>query len=184
MRPNRSRTRFVIPTPPSPLEIMTTLPLTRAAFRLGSLRIAALAVVMATCAACRGREPQDRNAELLALNAEYDRALVDADSVALDSLYHADFTYLGPGGEMRTRAAQIAALTSGRVDVIEGQSDSVIVRAYGPAAVLVGQFRGRAAVGADAFAFHERYSTTWLLESGRWWLVLEHGTVMRQSAGP
>jgi len=170
--------------PPRPIEIMTDQPLTRKTFRLGPLRITALAVVAVACAACRGREPQDFNAELLALNAEYDRALVDADSIALDSLYHADFTYLGPGGELRTRAAQIAALTSGRVDVVEGHSDSVLVRGYGSAAVLIGQFRGRAEVGAEAFAFHERYSTTWLLKSGRWRLVLEHGTVMRESAGP
>ena len=48
--------------------------------RLGLIRMAALAVVTASC---RDRQPQDPNAELLALNAEYDRAPVGADSVAL-----------------------------------------------------------------------------------------------------
>lgn len=141
---------------------------------------ALLAVSVAAVAACRDASMTDPAAALLARNAAYDRALVEGDSVSLDSLYHPDFTYLGPGGELRTRSAQLNALTSGRVDIVEGQSDSVVVRVYDSAAIVIGQFRGRARAGTDAFSFHERYSTTWLRVNGSWMLVLEHGTIMRE----
>jgi Domain of unknown function (DUF4440) len=130
---------------------------------------------------CRDASPPDTLSTLLGLNAAYDRALVDANALSLDSIYHRDFTYIGPGGELRSRAQQIAALTSGRVDVIEGRSDSVEVHVYGPAAIVIGQFIGSAQVGTDRFSFRERYSTTWLLEAGRWRLRLEHGTVVRDT---
>lgn len=81
---------------------------------------------------------------------------------------------------MHTRSAQLKALTSGRVDIVEGQSDSVVVRVYGSVAIVIGHFRGRARAGTDTFSFHERYSTTWLRENGSWMLVLEHGTIMRE----
>ncbi|MCU0649252.1 MAG: nuclear transport factor 2 family protein [Gemmatimonadaceae bacterium] len=140
------------------------------------LLVCAAVVLLAGCANAR---PTDATATLLQLNAAYDRALLDADSVSLDSLYHPDFTYLGPGGEVRTRAQQIDALTSGRVDVLEGKSDSIVVRVYGTTATLLGRFTGRAQVGTDRFSLRERYSTTWLWDAGRWRLLVEHGTVMR-----
>jgi ketosteroid isomerase-like protein len=143
---------------------------------------ALLPVVALLTGACTGAPPTDASAALRGLNAAYDRALLDADAVALDSLYHPDFAYLGPGGELRSRTEQIAALTSGRVDVVEGRSDSVQLRVYGSTAILLGQFSGRARVGADSFAFRERYSTTWLLDAGRWKLLVEHGTVLRVPA--
>jgi ketosteroid isomerase-like protein len=146
------------------------------------LVLSLLPVVALLTGACTGAPPTDASAALRALNSAYDRALLDADAVALDSLYHPDFTYLGPGGELRSRAEQIAALTSGRVDVVEGRSDSVQVRVYGTTAILLGQFSGRARVGTDSFAFRERYSTTWLLDAGRWKLLVEHGTVLRVPA--
>ena len=151
---------------------------------IGSFRRGLVAGAVLVCAACSGTVPSEPTAELLALNAAYDRALVEADSVALDSLYHPDFTYLGPGGVVRSRASQIHALMSGHVDVIEGGSDIVTVRVYGSVAVMLGEFRGRARVGTDTFALHERYSTTWLRESGRWTLVLEHGSIMREPGTP
>ena len=133
-------------------------------------------------AGCAAPTREDGATSLLALNAAYDRALVDADSVALDSLYHPDFIYLGPGGELRARTAQIEALTSGRVDILEGRSDSLEIRTYGSTAIMLGRFSGRAQDGAERFAFRERYSTTWVREAGRWRLLLAHGTVMREPA--
>lgn len=144
-----------------------------------ALPIGVLAIT--SCGDATGDNTTDDNAavSLRALNAAYDRALLDADSVSLDSIYHPDFTYLGPDGVMRSRREQIATLMSGDVDVIEGKSDSVDVRLYGSTAILLGQFIGRAQVGPEQFAFRERYSTVWLRESGQWRLLVEHGTVLR-----
>ncbi|HEY0929861.1 MAG TPA: nuclear transport factor 2 family protein [Gemmatimonas sp.] len=138
-----------------------------------------LLVFAVAVAACSGAPGEDPATTLRALNAAYDRALLDADSVALDSIYHQDFKYLGPSGELRSRAAQIAALTSGKVDLVKGKSDSVDIHVYGTTAIVIGQFSGRAQVDANRFAFRERYSTTWLRENGRWRLIVEHGTVLR-----
>lgn len=132
---------------------------------------------------CAEAAPEDGAISLLALNAAYDRAIISADSVALDSIYHPEFTYLGSGGEMRARTAQIAALTSADVDVLDGRSDSVEVRTYGTAAIVLGRFSGQGQVGAERFAFRERYSTTWVRDAGQWRLLLEHATVAREPAG-
>lgn len=60
-----------------------------------------LPTAAAIVVACTAAAPEDLTATLRALDAAYDRALLGADSVALDSIYRPDFSYLGPGGELR-----------------------------------------------------------------------------------
>lgn len=132
--------------------------------------------------ACASQPSIDsRRAELQEANRQYDVALLNADARALGELYADDFVYLGPNGVVRDRAAQIEAITSGKVDLIEGHSSDVDIRLYDATAVLTGQFHGRVRVEGREFAFSERYSTVWVDQKGVWRMVLEHGSVVEET---
>lgn len=136
---------------------------------------------MATLAACvTGRDQGVDRLALTEANAAYDSALLHADAKALDHLYADDFRYFGPKGVERNKAQQIAALTSGDVDLLDGDSSDVDIRLYGATAVLTGKYMGRVRVSGREFAFTERYSTVWTNEKGSWRLVLEHGSVIEK----
>jgi ketosteroid isomerase-like protein len=114
------------------------------------------------------------------LNRLYDGALIEADLKVLDRLYSADFKYISFQGEIRNKEEQIESLVIGRVDVLSGTSDQVEVRIYGNVAILTGRFIGRAKVENQEFAVAERYSTVWVQESGKWRLVLEHASMIKE----
>lgn len=111
-------------------------------------------------------------------NRKYDAALLGADARALGELYADDFRYFGPNDVVRNKSSQIAALTSGAVDLIDGRSSDVDIRIYGTTAVVTGKFAGRVRVSGREFAFNEPYSTVWVRQRGEWRLVLEHGSVV------
>lgn len=156
---------------------MTAVPARIASRRAWRTRLGAAAlVVVAGCSAVSPRD--DADAALLRTNLEYDAALVAGDAGALERLYAEDFVYLGPGAVVRDKRAQIAAFADGTIDLLEGRSDDVAVRRYGDTAVMTGRFTGRVLDRGREYAFKERYSAVWVLDDGRWRLVLEHGTVV------
>jgi ketosteroid isomerase-like protein len=140
------------------------------------------AVALGAICACTPISSLDVNrAALTDANRRYDAALLSGDAAALQALYADDFQYFGPGNVVRDKAAQVEALTSGKVDLIEGSSSNVEIRIYGATAVLTGRFAGRASVSGREFSFTERYSTVWVRQDGAWRLVLEHGTVIEDN---
>jgi len=125
---------------------------------------------------------ESHRAALADANRKYDAALIDADAATLRELYADDFRYFGPNHVVRDRAAQIEALTSGAVDLIDGKSSDVEIRIYESTAVLTGRFSGRVSVSGREFAFSERYSTVWVRQQNRWRMVLDHGSVIEEGS--
>lgn len=121
----------------------------------------------------------DAAESLRAINAEYDRALVNDDVGALDRIYSEDFTYTNPDGVLRSKPDQIAFVRAGKLGLTAGHSDDVHVRVYGDFAIITGRFNGvlRGAVGQ--VEFRERYTTTWLRRADRWVLLAEQGNIIK-----
>lgn len=136
-------------------------------------------LALSGCVSKPGLESQ--RTELVNANRKYDAALLGANARALGDLYADDFRYFGPKDVVRNKSAQIAALTSGAVDLIDGRSSEVDIRIYGTTAVVTGKFAGRVRVSGREFAFTERYSTVWVRQRGEWRLVLEHGSVVEEA---
>ena len=116
---------------------------------------------------------------LRTLNAEYDRALVNADVAALARIYSEDFTYTTPDGVLRSKAEQLAFVGAGKLGLTSGSSDDVRVRVYGDFAVITGGFNGVLRGAGGKIAFRERYTTAWLRREGRWVLLAEQGTFIK-----
>lgn len=116
---------------------------------------------------------------LRAANAEYDKALVDADVQVLDRLYSEDFTYTSFDGVLRSRTEQIAFVKAGKLGLTAGSSDEVRIRVYGDFAVITGRFNGVVGDGPGKRSFHERYTTAWLRRDGRWVLLVEQGNLIK-----
>ena len=142
--------------------------------------VVALVLALTACSAVPSKP--SRLAALIDANARYDTALVAADAAALAQLYADDFLYVTtPSDTRRNKTQQIAALTSGAVDLIEGKSSEVDARLHGDTATITGKFSGRYVASGKTVSFVERYTTTWLWNDGAWRLVLEHGGMLGET---
>lgn len=140
------------------------------------------AVLLVTCLVSSWVDPAlaaDAAESLRALNAEYDKALVNDDAEVLDRIYSDDFTYTTPDGALRSRAEQLAFVKAGRLGLTSGSSDDVRVRVYGDFAVITGRFKGVLGEAPNRVEFRERYTTAWLRRAGRWMLLAEQGNIIK-----
>jgi uncharacterized protein (TIGR02246 family) len=115
------------------------------------------------------------------LDHERIQAQINADALALDRLYAADFLGVGPSGTVRTKTQVIADFTSGELKFQNITTDEVQVRVYGNTAVetglstMTGQDKGKS-VPRDT-----RFTRVWVKQEGQWRLVANHySTVITQ----
>jgi len=146
---------------------------------MGAKKLATAMVVICMVASLSPVLAADEAESLRAVNAEYDRALVNDDVEALDRIYSEDFTYTTFDGVLRSRVEQIAFVKAGKLGLTSGRSDDVRVRVYGDFAVITGRFNGVTGVGAGTVEFRERYTTAWLRRDGRWMLLAEQGNLIK-----
>jgi uncharacterized protein (TIGR02246 family) len=108
------------------------------------------------------------------LDNERIQAQLHADATALDRIYAADFTGVGPSGTVRTKPQVILDFTSGDLKYQSITTDDVQVRVYGNTAVetgratMNGQDKGRTVPRAP------RYTRVRVKQQGRWRLVANH----------
>ena len=67
------------------------------------------------------------------------QAQINADAVALDRIYAADFIGIGPSGRVRTKPQVISDFTSGHLKFQSITTDDIQVRVYGNTAVETGR---------------------------------------------
>lgn len=146
--------------------------------RLGAAFLAA-ALALAGCGG--DRPPADRTeaeSELRRANADYDRAIVTGDAAALDAILADDYSYVTAEGEVRDKVTQIAALTSGQMQIMSAGSEDVAIRWIGDDALMIGRFPARVRSGGRTVQIDERYSALWSREDGRWRLRHEHASLI------
>lgn len=118
--------------------------------------------------------------ELTLLNQQYDSLLISADTARLSKLYAPEFSYTTPEGQVRNKAQQLTNLASGGLKLEVGKSDEVEVMVYDSTAVLTGRFIGKGTFAQNFVDIQERYTTVWVKRDGRWQLVKEQGTFIKQ----
>ena len=142
------------------------------------MRIFASIATLALLTSCQSGEQSSAKAAVRAANAEYDRALVDGDAVALDRFYTDDFKRSGNDGQVHGKQDQIAFISS-EIDLLEARSDEVAVTMLGPDAALVtGRISGRYRYQGKVDDFTERYTSVWLRQDGRWRVRHEHASLV------
>ena len=144
--------------------------------KLTPLLIACTAATLGSCATVqRMKSPAGDDMSLRVANADYDRALIAANAVALNGIYAEDFSFVGDKAELRNKREQISYMTNGTVRLLSAASDEIAVTRLGPNhALLTGRFRA----GAYEADFVERYTSIWVRQNSRWRLRHEHSSLL------
>ena len=115
------------------------------------------------------------HAEIAALEAELRAAQLAADASALDRLIDDDLLFTGPGGELATKAEDLAAHRGGLVRFTAHEPEEMRIRRVGDDVVVValrtrlaGEFAG------SSFSGTYRYTRVWARAAGRWRIVAGH----------
>jgi ketosteroid isomerase-like protein len=112
--------------------------------------------------------------ELLAVAAEWDRAMVQNDAEAIGKYMTDDWLIVGPDGTIGDKATFLRLVASGTLahDVME--TDDATVRVYGDAAVLLARGVSGGHYAGQPFREVERVSCVFVRDEGRWRCVLTH----------
>src|SRR5262245_55671744 len=122
------------------------------------------------------RATMDRNAhdELMALAAEWDRAMVQNDAYTIGRYMANDWTIVGSDGSLGDKATFLGLVRSGVLSHDVMTSEDMNVRVYGATAVTVS--RGVSGGTYHGRPFHEveRVSCVFVRQDGQWRCVLTH----------
>jgi hypothetical protein len=121
--------------------------------------------------------PPGPEGEILAAEAERQRALVDADLAALGTLCADELRFTHASGSVQTKYRLFAALESGRLDYVSIKTRDEIVNVYGETGVLSGD----AAVQVQLPRGRRRtidnvYTAVYVKRDGAWRLVAYQST--------
>ena len=101
--------------------------------------------------------------------AEWVRALVAADLVALDAIYADDLVYIHSNGSVDTKREWLGAIESGRIDFSAVTPRDLKVRNYGSTAVVNALYD----VVLNARPMTIQYLTVYVKDDGRWRIVTQ-----------
>ena len=134
-------------------------------------------VVLPILGAASFAAPAATDAEIRAMEKQWNEARVKADVATLDRLLDRDWTVTHGDGTIDTKAEYLGDLRSGArkffADVTE---DHVDVRVYGDTAVASGtsdskvEYKGRPAGGPL------RFTRVYIKRDGRWLMIVTHAT--------
>lgn len=119
----------------------------------------------------------DEQAAMAATQAACD-AIRLRDLAALERLLAPDFTLVGPGADVQSRAQVIDEVKAGDPAYERFENHGMTARTYGDTAVVLGitSLKGRS--GGKPFAVDVRFTDTLVRRGGRWALVASHVTRM------
>jgi ketosteroid isomerase-like protein len=129
--------------------------------------------------------PEGPEGEVLAAEAERQRAFIDADVDAVGRLCGDELRVTHANGSVQTKYRLIAALESGRLDYVAIQSSGEEVHVYGEAAVLAGTARVQIKLPDGARRTIESvYTAVYAKRDGAWLLVAYQSTEAAKDPEP
>ena len=113
----------------------------------------------------------DLEKQIVELERERLKAMINADSEALNSILSDDLTYIHTTTREDSKKSLIDSLASGGLSYKSMDTEGVKVRIYGDAAVVTGSAAIKVSSGAGSLnsAFSSRMSTPNRRDAGRWW---------------
>lgn len=117
----------------------------------------------------RGRED-----ELINVAIEWDQAMVQNDSEAIERYMADDWIIIGPDGSVSSKEQFLALVKEGTLthDVME--SHDIHVRVYGDTAVLIARGISGGKFNGQSFYLKERVSCVFVRINGEWKCVSTH----------
>jgi ketosteroid isomerase-like protein len=122
------------------------------------------------------QSPAER--ELVKVEADWSRALAANDVSGMRGHTADDWVIVGAEGQTTTKAAFLAAVTSG--DLVHDQMtlEPDMVRVYGEAAIVSGVARSGGTWKGQRFATHERSTDVFVRQGGQWRCVFTQLTAL------
>lgn len=122
-------------------------------------------------------------AALLALETQWDDAIVRKDMTTLERIIAPGFLFIDVDGTVTTRAEMLASIRSPRLAINPFVTRDVQVRVYGQTAVLTGWFEQTGQYDGRRFVLRERYTDVYVQQDSRWAAVSAHASPLKR-VGP
>jgi len=120
------------------------------------------------------------NEELLRLEREFAKAIVQNDASAIASFVADDWIIIDPDGSVIDKARFLGVIKSGALTHEMMESDDIRVRVYGDSGVVTALTRTKGKFMGEEFTSLERASDIFVRQDGRWQCVLTHLTRFRK----
>ena len=111
---------------------------------------------------------------LIILNQRIDDLVVERNTLALDSLYAADFVFSHGSGRVEGKTAWLT--TVGRANYPKRQHDSVKVELHGGVGIVKGKMSIEKINKDKTDRYHLRYIRVYAIRNGRWQLISHNTT--------
>jgi len=122
--------------------------------------------------------PADAERQVRRLEQAIAEATAKTDVAALEQLWAAEFVWIGPIGQILTRADRLTAMRSGSETSQHYSIDQENVRVYGATAVAIFRSTVAGAVNGKDVSSHRMVTNALVKSGGRWQAVLQHSTVI------
>ena len=120
---------------------------------------------------------QDRIAELLRIDLQRAKSLVDADIAFLDQITGANYVHVESTGKLRTKREFLETVAQPDFRFEEFVIDENNVQLYGEIAVLTGRYHNKIRTDLGfRFTKHARHTRVYIFEEGRWLNVAHQAT--------
>jgi ketosteroid isomerase-like protein len=114
--------------------------------------------------------------DLLKLEEEFTRAIVQNDPEAIGRFVADDWIIIGPDGRIIDKERFLGVIKSGALTHEMMESDDIRVRVYGDSAVVTALTRTKGKFMGEDFSTQERATDVFVLLDGRWQCVLSQLT--------
>ena len=104
------------------------------------------------------------------------KAMIDADSEALNSILSDDLTYIHTTTREDSKKSLIGSLVSGRLSYESMDTEDVKIRIYGDAAVVTGSAAIKVSSGGRLLEFSILFTDVYAKQDGRWQMVAWQST--------
>jgi len=128
--------------------------------------------------------PEATRAALLALEKEWDDAIVRKDMATLERILDPGFLFIDVDGSVTTRAALLAGIRSPKLVIEPFVTRDVQVRVYGRTAILTGWFEQRGSYDGRRFTLRQRYTDVYVRLDSRWVAVSAHASTLVRGMPP
>lgn len=121
-------------------------------------------------------DPQE--ARVLSLENDWNRAVQEKDTKAINSLMDVDLVSIDYDGSVMNKEQYIASVSAPAIHLDHVVNDSMQVQIYGRSAVVVGVYLEKGAKNGKRFVHRERFVDTWINRNGAWLCVASQSTLI------
>ena len=147
---------------------------------------AAMLLALSSIASAQAPADQTSNAEQVVRQVEDQIVAAEDrnDADALDRLYVSDYTFVGPGGQVWSKAHYLGLMRSGDLKSDSYSRDEQTVRMYGNTAIVIYRSTARGTLRGQAFNNQRRVTTVLMNQDGVWRALGRQSTPIVQSPAP